>query len=81
MQRSKMNQTFTTMKILGIILIVAGIVMFLVTGISYTTEETVIDAGPLEVNAESEESLNWPPYAGGIAVIAGFVLLAVGRKK
>ncbi|MDN3686321.1 hypothetical protein [Cyclobacterium jeungdonense] len=69
------------MKILGIILIVAGIVMFLVTGISYTTEETVIDAGPLEVNAESEESLNWPPYAGGIAVIAGFVLLAVGRKK
>ncbi|WP_162340409.1 MULTISPECIES: hypothetical protein [Cyclobacterium] len=69
------------MKILGIILIIAGIGMFLVTGISYTTEETVIDAGPLEVNAESEESLNWPPYAGGIAVIAGFVLLAVGRKK
>lgn len=69
------------MKILGIILIVAGIIMFLVTGISYTTEETVIDAGPLEVNAKSEESLNWPPYAGGIAVIAGFVLLAVGRKK
>ncbi|MBD3630753.1 MULTISPECIES: hypothetical protein [Cyclobacterium] len=69
------------MKILGIILIVAGIVMFLITGISYTTEETVIDAGPLEVNAESEESINWPPYAGGIAVIAGFVLLAVGKKK
>lgn len=69
------------MKILGIVLIVAGIIMFLVTGISYTTEETVIDAGPLEVNAKSEESLNWPPYAGGIAVIAGFVLLAVGRKK
>jgi hypothetical protein len=55
--------------------------MFLVTGISYTTEETVIDAGPLQVSAENEESLNWPPYAGGIAVIAGFVLLAVGKKK
>ncbi|SEI78236.1 hypothetical protein SAMN05192553_101267 [Cyclobacterium xiamenense] len=69
------------MKILGIVLIVAGIVMFLVTGISYTTEETVIDAGPIEVNAENEESLNWPPYAGGIAVIAGFVLVAIGKKK
>ncbi|WP_375586380.1 hypothetical protein [Cyclobacterium xiamenense] len=69
------------MKILGIVLIVVGIVMFLVTGISYTTEETVIDAGPIEINAENEESLNWPPYAGGIAVIAGFVLLAVGNKK
>ncbi|WP_154854343.1 hypothetical protein [Cyclobacterium xiamenense] len=69
------------MKILGIVLIVAGIVMFLVTGISYTTEETVIDAGPIEVNAENEESLNWPPYAGGIAVIAGFVLVAIGKKQ
>ena len=69
------------MKLIGIILIIAGIAMFLVTGISYTTEETVIDAGPLEVSAENEESLNWPPYAGGIAVIAGFVLLAVGKKK
>ena len=69
------------MKLLGIILIIAGIAMFLVTGISYTTEETVIDAGPLQVSAENEESLNWPPYAGGIAVIAGFVLLAVGKKK
>jgi drug/metabolite transporter (DMT)-like permease len=69
------------MKLLGIILIIAGIAMFLVTGISYTTEETVIDAGPLQVSAENEESLNWPPYAGGIAVIAGFVLLALGKKK
>jgi len=69
------------MKFLGIILIITGIAMFLVTGISYTTEETVIDAGPLQVSAENEESLNWPPYAGGIAVIAGFVLLAVGKKK
>jgi len=69
------------MKLLGIILIIAGIAMFLVTGISYTTEETVIDAGPLQVSAENEESLNWPPYAGGIAVVAGFVLLAVGKKK
>lgn len=55
--------------------------MFLVTGISYTTEETIIDAGPLEINAEEEESINWPPYAGGAAVIAGIALVALGRKK
>lgn len=69
------------MKFLGIILIIAGIGMFLVTGISYTTEETVIDAGPLEVSTENEESLNWPPYAGGIAIVAGIVLFVVGKKK
>ncbi len=69
------------MKIFGIILIAIGIIMFLITGISYTTEETVIDAGPLEVTAEEEESVNWPPYAGGVAVIAGIILVVAGRKK
>jgi len=69
------------MKTLGVILIVIGVVMLIVTGFSYTTEETVIDAGPLELNAEKEESVNWPPYAGGIALVAGVILVVADRKK
>ena len=69
------------MKVFGIVLIVIGIIMFIITGISYTTEETIIDAGPLELSAEKEESVNWPPYAGGVAVVAGLILVAIGRKK
>ena len=55
--------------------------MFLITGISYTTEETIIDAGPLKISTDKENDLNWPPYAGGIAIVAGFVLMTVGKKK
>ncbi len=69
------------MKTLGVILIVVGIVMLIVTGFSYTTEETVIDAGPIEVNAEKEESINWPPYAGGAALVAGLVMVVASRKR
>ncbi|MEX2591531.1 MAG: hypothetical protein WD426_02070 [Anditalea sp.] len=69
------------MKTLGIILIVVGIVMFIITGFSYTTEETIIDAGPLELNAEEQESVNWPPYAGGAALVAGVILVVASRKK
>ncbi|AEL28659.1 hypothetical protein [Cyclobacterium marinum] len=69
------------MKFLGIILIIVGTVMFLITGITYTTEETIIDAGPLKIITDKENDLNWPPYAGGIAIVAGFVLMAVGKKK
>ncbi len=69
------------MKIFGITLIVIGVVMFIITGISYTTEETVIDAGPIEINAEKENQINWPPYAGGAAVISGLVLVALSRKR
>jgi hypothetical protein len=69
------------MKTLGVILIVVGIVMLIVTGFSYTTEETVIDAGPIEVNAEKQESINWPPYAGGAALVAGLVMVVASRKR
>ncbi len=68
------------MKIFGIILIVIGIIMFIITGVSYTTEETIVDAGPIELSAEEEQEINWPPYAGGAAVIAGIALVALSRK-
>ena len=55
--------------------------MLIVTGFSYTTEETVIDAGPIEVNAEKQESINWPPYAGGAALVAGIVMVVASRKR
>lgn len=55
--------------------------MFIITGISYTTQETVIDAGPIEISAEKENQINWPPYAGGAALIAGLVLVALSRKR
>lgn len=69
------------MKIFGIILIIIGVAMFIITGISYTTQETVIDAGPIEISAEKENQINWPPYAGGAALIAGLVLVALSRKR
>lgn len=75
------NQTIYFMKTVGVILIVVGIVMLIVTGFSYTTEETVIDAGPIEVSADKEKSINWPPYAGGAAVVAGLVMVVASRKR
>nr|MBI1231729.1 hypothetical protein [Cytophagales bacterium] len=69
------------MKIFGIILIVVGVIMFIITGVSYTTEETVIDAGPIEVNADKENQINWSPYAGGAALVSGLVLVALSRKR
>jgi len=69
------------MKNFGIVLIVIGIIMMVVTGFSYVTQETIIDAGPLEVTADKKESVNWPPYIGGIALITGVIVLAMSRKN
>lgn len=68
-------------KTLGIILLAVGMAMLIWTGFTYTKKEKVIDAGPIQVSADKEHSVNWPPYAGGILVIAGIVLLVAGRKK
>jgi len=69
------------MRILGVILIIAGILGFLVTGVSYTTSEQVIDAGPLQVEREQERSLPITPVASGILVVVGGVLTVVGTQQ
>ena len=69
------------MKNFGIILIVIGIIMMVITGFSYVTQETIIDAGPLEITADREKTVNWPTYVGGIALVTGIIVLAMSRKK
>ena len=69
------------MRILGIILVVAGILMFVFNGINLTTEKKVVDLGPLEINKKENKWIGWPVWAGGIAVVAGIVLIVADRKK
>ncbi len=68
------------MRILGIILIVAGILMLVFTNINFTTEKKVADIGPVEINKKENKSIGWPSWAGGIAVVAGIVILATAKK-
>jgi hypothetical protein len=63
------------MKAIGIVLVVLGLVGLLIGGISWTDRDTVVDAGPLQVQTEERERLPIPPIAGGILLVAGVVLL------
>jgi uncharacterized membrane protein len=65
---------------LGIILLVIGIAMLIWTGFTYTKREKVIDAGPIQVSADREKTVMWPPYAGGILVVGGIILLLTAKK-
>ncbi len=69
------------MKGIGVIVLVLGIIMLIWTGFSYTKKEKIIDIGPLEVNADKEKQINWPPYIGGILIIGGIIILLVGKRK
>jgi hypothetical protein len=68
------------MKTVGIVLIVVGIAMLLFRGFSVQTEEKVLDAGPLEINKKENKWVGWPVYAGGIAIVAGLIMVIADRK-
>ncbi|MEJ2884569.1 hypothetical protein [Pedobacter sp. GR22-6] len=65
---------------IGIVLIVLGAVMLIWTGFTYTKKEKIIDAGPIQVSADREKSVNWPPYLGGLLVLGGIVVVASSKK-
>lgn len=67
--------------IIGIVLILLGVLGFMVPRISFTETETVLDVGPLEVEAERERSIPIPDIAAGAAVVAGMALVAVGARR
>ena len=69
------------MKVLGIVLIVAGIVMLIFRGFNFTQEKNVADIGPIEINKKEKKSIGWPIYAGAVALVAGVALVAVDKKK
>jgi uncharacterized membrane protein len=68
-------------KSIGLALVILGAVLLIWTGFTYTKKEKIIDAGPIQVSADREKSVNWPPYAGGIVLIAGVIVLISSKKK
>ena len=67
--------------IIAIILIVLGIAALAYQGITYTTQEKVVDLGPIHMTAEKTKTIPLPPIMGAIALIGGIVLLVVGSSK
>ena len=68
-------------RIVGTILVIIGIVALVWGGISWTQEETIVDLGPIEATAETRETIPLPPILGGIALVAGIVLLVVPARR
>ena len=69
-----------SIKIAGIVLIVAGVLALAFGGFSFTKETHDTKIGPLELSVKDKERVNIPLWAGVAAVVAGGVLLVLPRK-
>ncbi|RZU39860.1 DUF3185 domain-containing protein [Edaphobacter modestus] len=66
--------------IIGIVLILLGIVGFATGGFSFTRQDKVVDAGPIEISRDKKETVPISPILSTIALVAGAGLVAVGAK-
>jgi uncharacterized membrane protein YidH (DUF202 family) len=69
------------MRILGIVLVVAGILALVYGGINYNKDKTVLQIGSMNVTATEHKSIPIPAVAGVAVLIGGVALLAVGRRR
>jgi TRAP-type C4-dicarboxylate transport system permease small subunit len=70
-----------TIKIVAVVLIVAGILGLLYGGFSYTKETHDVKLGPIELSVKEKKTVNVPLWAGVGALVAGGLLLVFGSKK
>jgi hypothetical protein len=69
------------MKRVGIVLIIIGLILTVVTGFGFFTKEKVLDIGNVEVSRSEPHKVNWSPYLGvGIMIVGGVMLLAGPRR-
>lgn len=68
-------------KMIAIVLIVAGGLALAYGGFSYTQETHDVKLGPLEFSVKEKKTVNIPVWAGIAAIVAGGLLLVTGRKQ
>jgi multidrug transporter EmrE-like cation transporter len=70
----------SAVKIVGIVLIVAGILGLVYGKFSYTKETHGVKLGPLELSVKDKQTVNVPVWAGVGAIVVGGLLLLVRTK-
>lgn len=70
-----------SIKLLGVVLLVAGVLGLVYGGFSYTKDTTAVKLGPLELTVQEKQTVNVPLWAGVGAIAVGGLLLVFGGRK
>ena len=70
-----------SIRMLGMVMVVAGVLALAYGGFSYTMDTTAVKLGPVELSVKEKQSVNVPVWAGIGAVLVGAVMLLAGAKR
>lgn len=69
------------LRLAAAVLIVAGVLGLAYGGFSYTRETHQAKLGPIEVSVQDRETVQVPIWLGAGAIVAGVLLLVVGKRR
>ncbi len=68
------------LKIVAIVLIIAGAAALAFGGFSFTKETHKAEIGPIKLSVQEKENVNIPAWLGLGAIVAGVVMLVIPKK-
>jgi len=68
-------------RMIGLLLVVVGIAALVWGGVFWTDRDTVLDAGPLQVQTEDREGFAVPPVLGILAIVGGAALMVIPDRR
>jgi TRAP-type C4-dicarboxylate transport system permease small subunit len=68
------------MRIIGIVLLAAGILGLVYGGFNYTKQTHEATLGPLSISIDEKERVNVPVWAGVVLAVVGGGMLISGKK-
>jgi uncharacterized membrane protein YidH (DUF202 family) len=68
-------------KIIGIVIIVAGVLGLVYGAVTYTKDTHTVDLGGAEISLKEKETVQIPIWAGVVSIAVGCVLLFLPVKK
>ncbi len=84
-QSSTPDQTLNTvdysMRIIGIVLIVVGILALAIPSFTFFTTERAVDTSFLSIDTKKPHTIILNPIVGIVATVAGIALMIVGSRK
>ena len=69
------------MKLIGVLIMIAGLGMTIFTTFSYFTREKVFEIGSVDVYRNQPHSLSWTPFIGLAVMVAGAFIVMQVRKR
>lgn len=69
------------MRILGVLLILAGVFALAYGGISYTTHKKAVNMGPLQIERMKHHAVPLPPVLGVAGILLGGAILFTGGSR